>query len=197
MISWSKNLIHQNLKRFARENKSLRYIWVFIGNIWNAFRLDCNFSGYFSGLVVPQMLKNYILATYAKRDLRKMGKVLVSIGWQASWFSRLRAEERTVTTALSAGCPITDLCWCTMFLRPSVFHQWSCKELRVGHLPPIMSHRQAGLVGEATWIKFGCVVYAKAITLCLGSVPWELDCSAATELFTPQIHHPLYTNCYM
>ena len=53
------------------------------------------------------------------------------------------------------------------------------------------------LVQEATWSKFGGVVYAKAITLCLGSLPRELDCSAATELFSPEICHPMYTSCHM
>lgn len=67
-------------------------------------------------------------------------------------------------------------------------HHWSV-------LMQPVSERESCLL--VTWYKFGGVVYAKAITPCVGSPPWDLDCSAASELFSPGICRPVYTSCHM
>ena len=95
--------------------------------------------------------------------------------------SRERCYNRTVSWAAHHWSLLMQTVSGAFFIREGREKPWH---------PPLMAE-------EATWSKFRGGVYAKAITLCLGSLPWELDCSAATEWFTPQICHSTYTSCHM
>ena len=179
--------------RLARQNKSPFFTPFPLKHIRDVFRLfRISSSHIIVILCFPQTLKNdfMLIAVWSKENGKRSDFPLDN---KHPIFPGSVCREHRYDRTVSWASHHWSLLMQTV--SGAFFHQ---ERQRVwAPSPPLTRQPGCLLVEEATWSKFGGVVYAKAITLCLGSLPSELDCSAATELFSPEICHPMYTNCHM